>query len=213
MGPRVRVHSISPLISGRQFVPCVAAKSLSRSEKSAKFLRNVAVPLPRAPEWSIPSYQFFLFCIADEKKQNLASYRKTVRAFVISNRPVAGLLPVQKRPSTRMDKMIAARVTETYASLFLTPKQADGSRYSAIARIGAFEVRLLELPSVNSPEELELWVELYDRNLRVGVDSYKCSDLDETIDAAQFLTAQARQQSRGISAILLRAITSESIAA
>jgi len=164
-------------------------------------------------EWSIPSFRFFLFCIADEKKQNLASYSKTVRAFVISNRQVAGLLPVQKRPSTRMDKMNAARVTETYASLFLTPKQADGSRYSAIASIGAFEVRLIELPSVNSPEELELWVELYDRDLRVGVDSYKCSDLDEAIDAAQFLTAQARQQSRGISAILLRAISSESIAA
>jgi hypothetical protein len=108
-----------------------------------------------------------------------------------------------------MDKMITARVTETYA----TPKQDEGSRYSTIARIGAFEVRLLELPSINSPEELELWVELYDRDLRVGVDSYKCSDLDETTDAAQFLTAQARQQSRGISAILLRAITSESIAA
>jgi hypothetical protein len=36
--------------------------------------------------------------------------------------------------------------------------------------------------------------------------------LDEAIDAAQFLAAQASQQSRGISAILLRAITSESIA-
>ena len=75
-----------------------------------------------------------------------------------------------------MDKMIAARVTETYASLFLTPKQDDGSRYSVITRIGDFEVRLLELPSVNSPDELALWVELYDRDLRVGVDSYKCSD-------------------------------------
>jgi len=127
--------------------------------------------------------------------------------------PVAELLPVQKRPSTRMVKMIAARVTETYASLFLTPKQDDGSRYSVIARIGTFEVRLLELPSVNSPEELGLWVELYDRDLRVGVDSYKCSDLDEAIDAAQFLTAEARKQSRGIAGILLRTITGESIAA
>jgi hypothetical protein len=162
---------------------------------------------------SIPSYRLFLFCIADGKKQNLAGDRKTVRAFIINNRPVAEISPVQKRPSTRMDKMIAARVMETYASLFLIPKQDDGSRYSVIARIGAFEVRLLELPSINSPEELALWVELYDRDLRVGVDSCKCSDLDEAIDAAQFLTAQARQQSRGMSGILLRAITSESIAA
>jgi len=161
----------------------------------------------------IPSYRFFLFCIADRKKQNLASYRKTVWAFVISNQSVAELLPVQKRPSTRMEKMIAARVIETYASLFLTPNQDDGSRYSTIARIGVFEVRLLELPSVNFQEELELWVELYDRDLRLGLDSCKCSDLDEAIDAAQFLTAQARQQSRGISGILLRAIASESIAA
>jgi hypothetical protein len=112
-----------------------------------------------------------------------------------------------------MDKMIAARVTEAYANLFLTPKQDDGSRYSAIARIGAFEVRLLELPSVNSPEGLGLWVELYDRDLRVGVDSYKCGDLDEAIDAAQLLAAQAGQQSRGLSAMLLRAITNESMAA
>src|SRR5262245_33518007 len=116
-------------------------------------------------------------------------------------------------PQHGWTKMIAARVTETYTSLFLTPKQDDGSRYSVVARIGAFEVRLLEVPSVNSPDELELWIELYDRDLRVGVDSCKCSDLDEAIDAAQFLAAQAREQSRGISAILLRAITSESIAA
>ena len=109
--------------------------------------------------------------------------------------------------------MIAARVMETYTSLFLTAKQEDGSRYSVIARIGDFEVRLLELPSCNSSEELILWVELYDRDLRVGLDSCKCSDLDEAIDAAQFLTAQARQQSQGMSGILLRAITSESITA
>ena len=88
--------------------------------------------------------------------------------------------------------MIATRVTETYASLFLTSKQDVCSRHAAIAMIGTFEVRLLELSSVNSPEELELWVELYDRDLQVGVDSCKCGDLDEAIDAAQLLTARAQ---------------------
>ena len=92
--------------------------------------------------------------------------------------------------------MIATRVTETYASLFLTSKQ-DGSRHAAIAMIGTFEVRLLELSSVNSPEELELWVELYDRDLQVGVDSCKCGDLDEAIDAAQLLTARAQSAKPG----------------
>ena len=87
--------------------------------------------------------------------------------------------------------MIAARVTE-YLGLFLTSKHDDGSRAAAIARIGTFDVRLVEMPSVNASEGLGLWVELYDRDLQVGVDSCKCSDLDEAIDAAQLLIAQAR---------------------
>lgn len=89
--------------------------------------------------------------------------------------------------------MIAARVTESYTGLFLTPKHDDGSRLATIARIGAFEVRLLEMASANSPEEASLWVELYDRGLRLGVDSYKCGDLDEAIDIAQLLVTQATQ--------------------
>jgi hypothetical protein len=91
-----------------------------------------------------------------------------------------------------MDKaMIAARVTESYTSLFLTPHK-DGSRNAAIARFGALEVRLLEISSVNAPEILSLWVELYARNYQVGLDSCECSDLDEAIDAAEFLITQAR---------------------
>ena len=65
--------------------------------------------------------------------------------------------------------MIATRVTESYASLFLTSRCDDGSRYAAIARIGAFEVRLIEMASGNLPEEATLWIELYDRCLRVGL--------------------------------------------
>ena len=87
--------------------------------------------------------------------------------------------------------MIATRVTESYASLFLTSRRDDGSRYAAIARIGAFEVRLIEMASGNSPEEATLWIELYDRCLRVGIDSYKCNDLDEVIDTAQLLMSEA----------------------
>ena len=87
--------------------------------------------------------------------------------------------------------MIATRVTESFASLFLTSRRDDGSRYAAIARIGAFEVRLIEMASGNSPEEATLWIELYDRCLRVGVDSYKCNDLDEVIDTAQLLMTEA----------------------
>ena len=130
-----------------------------------------------------------------ENSKDLASNRKTRWAFAISNRPVSGRAIAGAKAALNTDgqKMIAARVTESYASLFLTSKHDDGSRHAAIARVGAFEVRLLELPSANSPEEASLWVELYDRGHRVGVDSYKCGDLDEAIDVAQLLMTQATQ--------------------
>jgi hypothetical protein len=135
--------------------------------------------------------------LAGKKQQKLGELSQdTCGLLPLSNRPVVGLCLCKSGPQHGWTKMIATRVTQTYASLFLTSKQDDGSRHAAIVSIGAFEVRLLELPSVNSAEDLELWVELYDRNLQVSVDSYKCSDLDEAIDAAQFLTAQASQQSR-----------------
>ena len=90
-----------------------------------------------------------------------------------------------------MEKMVARRVTESYLGLFVTTKRDDGSRALAVGKIGTFEVLLVEIPSVNASEEMSLWVELYDRDLQFGVDSRKCSDLDEAIDAAHFLIAQA----------------------
>jgi hypothetical protein len=87
--------------------------------------------------------------------------------------------------------MIAARVAESYASLALTPNGDDGSRNTLIAVIGAFEVRLAEIPSVNAPAGVSLWVELYSRDLHFGVDSCKCHDLDEAIEAATLLAIQA----------------------
>ena len=87
--------------------------------------------------------------------------------------------------------MIAARVTESYASLFLAPKSDDGSRNILIEMVGAFEVRLVAIPSVNAPAGLSLWVELYCRDLPLGVDSCKCNNLDEAIEAATLLAIQA----------------------
>jgi hypothetical protein len=86
--------------------------------------------------------------------------------------------------------MVATRVTESYAKLFLNSK-GDESHHVVIDRIGAFEVRLLEMPSGNAREGANLWVELYDRGLRSGVDSCKCSDVGEAIEAARFFMTQA----------------------
>ena len=86
--------------------------------------------------------------------------------------------------------MIATRVTESCAKLFLNSKD-DGSRHVVIDKIGAYEVRLLEIPSGNAREGASLWVELYDRGLRSGVDSCKCRDVGEAIEAARFFMNDA----------------------
>ena len=85
--------------------------------------------------------------------------------------------------------MIATRVTESYAKLFLN---AGDNPHVVIDRVGAYEVRLLEIPSTNARGAASLWVELYDLDLRLAVDSYKCNHLDEAIDAAHLLIIKAK---------------------
>ena len=86
--------------------------------------------------------------------------------------------------------MIATRVTESCAKLYLDSKD-DGARHVVIDKIGAYEVRLLEIPSGNAREAASLWVELYDRGLRAGVDSCRCLGIGEAIKAARFFMTQA----------------------
>jgi hypothetical protein len=86
--------------------------------------------------------------------------------------------------------MIATRVTESCAKLYLDSKDG-GPRHVVIDKVGAYEVRLLEIPSGNAREAASLWVELYDRGLRAGVDSCKCLDIGEAIEAARFFMAYA----------------------
>jgi hypothetical protein len=80
--------------------------------------------------------------------------------------------------------MIATRVTESYAKLFLNAK--GDNPHVVIDRVGAYEVRLLEIPSTNARGAASLWVELYDRGLRAGVDSCKCKDVVEAIEVTRF---------------------------
>jgi len=102
---------------------------------------------------------------------------------------MVGPVQVQRRPSTRIDKMIATRVTESCAKLFLNAK-GDNS-HVVIDRVGAYEVRLLEIPSANAREAASLWVEFYDRGLRAGVDSCKCKDVGEAIEVTRFFMTHA----------------------
>src|SRR5262245_31465277 len=94
---------------------------------------------------------FFSFVLPTKKSKTWQAIARPYGLLLLAIDQWPSCCRCKSGPQHGWSKMIAARVTETYASLFLTPKQDDGSRYSVIARIGTFEVRLLELPSVNSP--------------------------------------------------------------
>ena len=61
-----------------------------------------------------------------------------------------------------------------YLALHLVPRGEDAARDVALARLGDFEVRLVEA----SLDGEELSLELHDRARRVVLDSVHCDDLE-----------------------------------
>ena len=61
-----------------------------------------------------------------------------------------------------------------YLALHLVPRREDGARDVPVARIGHYEVRLVEA----APEREELSLELHDHVRRAVVDSVHCDDLE-----------------------------------
>jgi hypothetical protein len=61
-----------------------------------------------------------------------------------------------------------------YLALHLVPARVDGTRAVAVARLGDYEVRLVEA----APERKELSLELHDHFRRAVVDSVHCEDLE-----------------------------------
>jgi hypothetical protein len=61
-----------------------------------------------------------------------------------------------------------------YLALHLVPRREDGARDVPVARLGDYEVRLVEA----APDREELSLELHDHIRRVVVDSVHCDDLE-----------------------------------
>src|SRR5262249_16777316 len=77
----------------------------------------------------------FSFVSPAQKNKTWQAIARPCGAFVGNNRPVAELLPVQERPSTLMDKMIAARVMETHIGFAHWAKRPIAA--AAIIAVGA----------------------------------------------------------------------------
>jgi hypothetical protein len=93
--------------------------------------------------------------------------------------------------STRINRAsVHALVTRAYFKLVLVPWDAKKSRVVTLAKSDNREVRLVELlePGSFMPN---LWMELYDLDNKVALDSCACGDLESAAKAAEQLLEQA----------------------
>jgi hypothetical protein len=81
-----------------------------------------------------------------------------------------------------------------YLALHLVPRREDGARDVPVARLGHYEVRLVEA----TPDGEELSLELHDHIRRVVVDSVHCEDLEvaEVFSEEMILWARELQSNK-----------------
>jgi hypothetical protein len=84
---------------------------------------------------------------------------------------------------------------EAHATLLLTHQDTDGRRLVTLVRRGSFEVRLVQ-PLHISPEGAVLfWMELFDHDRQLSIDSVGNSALEDAVIAAEDLIARATKLS------------------
>ena len=88
---------------------------------------------------------------------------------------------------------IECRLMRAYVRLFLAPEGDSCARTVPLARFGSYEVRLVELTKAHADDVTPLWMELYSHDLRHGLDSCGCRDIEEAVLAAEQLVSQASQ--------------------
>jgi hypothetical protein len=115
------------------------------------------------------------------------------------------------------NRLIELRLTQAYIHLLLVPEDGHGVRTISFARFGNYQVRLSEfVRDHQGASERPMWLELYARDSRSGIDSCACRDLEEAVIAANLLVSHAKelneQHSRAGSAVNDNADATQGIA-
>jgi hypothetical protein len=91
------------------------------------------------------------------------------------------------------NKWLEQRLARAYVLLLLVPEHANGSRVVSLFRQGHYDVRLVELAHGQPVAAAKsFWVELFDHNCDVSLDSCRRDELEEAAIAAEQLMSQAR---------------------
>ncbi len=88
-------------------------------------------------------------------------------------------------PRTPGRAELEAQLIEAHATLLLTHQDTEGRRSVTLVRHGSFEVRLVQ-PLHISPEGAVLfWMELFDHDRQLSIDSVGNSVLEDAVIAAE----------------------------
>jgi len=91
---------------------------------------------------------------------------------------------------TSADKFGKLRISQAYIKLLSIPENASGPRMVSLLSLANYEVRMFE-PSEASADTYLFWLELFDHDGGVSLDSCNCSDMENALTAFEHLVAQA----------------------
>jgi hypothetical protein len=109
--------------------------------------------------------------------------------------PNSRILSGRTLPETPSGAELEAQLIEAHAKLQLIHQDTDGMRLVTLVRNGSFEVRLVQ-PSHVSPESAVLfWMELFDHDRQLSIDSIGYHVLGDAVIAAEDFIARASRLS------------------
>ena len=93
--------------------------------------------------------------------------------------------------NTPSSKLSEFRIAQAYIRLLLSSDGKDGNKMASLARVGDYEVRLIEFSQAGSADAPPMWMELYAHHLKLSIDSCSCHEIEEAAGAAEYLFSQA----------------------
>jgi hypothetical protein len=92
------------------------------------------------------------------------------------------------------NRFLEQQLASAYTLLWRVPENERHSRSVSLERYGPYDVRLVEVtPESPASAAKSLWLELYDQDRQVVLDSYICKEIEDAAIAAGGLISQARK--------------------
>lgn len=100
-------------------------------------------------------------------------------------------------PNSTKNQHLECLIVQSYVWVLRAPRTINGQKVASLSRHGLYEVRLLEPSELAQANDLPFWVELFDNEQNLSIDSYAGDDIEETAVAVQHLISRAKLLDQG----------------